>query len=409
MQTGMNKKNNYQLGLASLPLCGFVLLILFYPVESYSGNALEKFSELKEAGLLLVNNQGQSVVSTHAKKSFIPASATKLVTAWLALNHWGEGYHFRTHFYLDTSTKTLWVKGSGDPFLVSEELDLISKNLKQLGIRKINSIGLDVSFFQPNLITPGAGYSNNPYDAISTAIAGNFNTVAIKKVAGKIYSDEPQTPLTPFAKSASKRIKVRALRINTGRYSHDSERYFAELLAAFLRKHDVIVGDQIIWGNIPHQQTYYSHVNSKSLGEIIRPMMKYSTNFIANQLVLMLSAEKHHRPANFIDVQRYMEETLIHQFNWKEITLKEGAGLSRENRLSPEQLVQLLQAFRPWKHLLPEVQSGVYAKSGTLNKVSTLAGYIVDSNQQWKAFALMMNQAVPNHLRNLIVHELTNR
>jgi len=64
-----------------------------------------------------------------------------------------------------------------------------------------------------------------------------------------------------------------------------------------------------------------------------------------------------------------------------------------------------LYAFKPWKHLLPETGLGVFAKSGTMNKISTLAGYIVDKNH-WQPFALMMNQAVPYKLRNQIATEL---
>jgi D-alanyl-D-alanine carboxypeptidase/D-alanyl-D-alanine-endopeptidase (penicillin-binding protein 4) len=117
----------------------------------------------------------------------------------------------------------------------------------------------------------------------------------------------------------------------------------------------------------------------------------------------MLSTEHYQRPANFVDAQAYMQDTLKNQFNWQDFILKEGAGLSRDNRLSAEQLVELLNKFRAWKHLLPEVTAGVYAKSGTLNKVSTLAGYTIDKQHHWNAFALMMKQSVPSKRRNIII------
>ncbi|MFW5426218.1 MAG: D-alanyl-D-alanine carboxypeptidase, partial [Methylophagaceae bacterium] len=243
---------------------------------------------------------------------------------------------------------------------------------------------------------------------LPTAIAANFNTIAVKKIAGKIISSEAQTPLTPFAENLAgqQQLSKWTSRINTGFSSNEAERYFAELLAAFLRQQGITVGEQLIWGKVPQQSIYYTHTNSKSLAEIIRPMMKYSTNFIANQLILMLSVEHYLRPANFADVELYMEDHLREEFNWNRVSLKEGAGLSRENKLSPKQLVQLLEAFRPWKHLLPEVAPGIYAKSGTLNKVSTLAGYAVDNNQQWNAFALMMKQSVSHKRRNQLASEL---
>ena len=119
----------------------------------------------------------------------------------------------------------------------------------------------------------------------------------------------------------------------------------------------------------------------------------------------MMAQQQFQRPANARDVQDYMQDNLEAHFNWSNVVFQEGAGLSRKNRISPKQLVELLQKFTEYRHLLPEVEPGVFAKSGTLNKVSTLAGYIVDGNE-WKPFALMMNQAVPYKLRNRIAKEL---
>jgi len=383
----------------------FILLTLMLSQFVYADSALTKFSKLENAGLLLHDKLGRAVVSDHANDVFIPASTTKLVTAWLALKHWGEGYHFKTNFYFDNSNQILWIKGSGDPYLVSEELMIIAKNIKKSGIDQIKAIGLDSSLFQANVILPGTGKTNNPYDAVPSVFAANFNTLNLKKIKGQLVSAENQTPLTAFAKTFSKQVKERALRINTGSNPEDAETYFAELLAAFLRKQGVKVSDKIIRGKIDKQSLVYKHINSRSLAEMVKAMMKYSTNFLANQLILVLSAEVYQRPANMYDVQKYMEDTLRANFEWKNFTMKDGAGLSRDNRLSPKQLVDVLYAFKPWKHLLPETGQGIFAKSGTMNKISTLAGYIVDKNH-WQPFALMMNQAVPYKLRNKIAAEL---
>lgn len=406
---------------------GLVLLILITSPLVIADNVLAKFSALKNSGLLMLDNLGQPALSDHANTPFIPASTTKLVTAWLALKHWGEGYRFKTDFYLDKATNTLWIKGSGDPFLVSEELQLISKNLKKQGLRKVDAIGLDSTLFNGDVLLPGTGKSSNPYDAVPSAIAANFNTINIKRKNGKIISAESQTPLTAYAKSFSNQLKGRSLRVNTGRDPENAEKYFAELLAAFLRKQGIKVGDKIVRGELNgrgfsrdlnrsrlkprlqnRQAVFYRHINSKSLAEMIRAMMKYSTNFLANQLILVLSAEIYQRPANAKDVQQYMEQTLAKNFHWQNFTMKDGAGLSRDNRLSPEQLVDLLQAFKPWKKLLPEIESNIFAKSGTMSKISTLAGYIVENNN-WQPFALMMNQSVPYTFRNKIALALANR
>ena len=389
-------------------LLSALLLSYFIPSLSFSESALSRFSRLHNAGLLVTDGYGQTLKSTHANRAFVPASTTKLATAWLALNRWGEQYRFRTPFYFDHRDRTLWVKGSGDPYLISEELATIARKIAQRGIRQIDRIALDNSLFEAGLVLSGTGRTNNPYDAVPSALAANFNTVNIKKRRGKVISAEAQTPLTPFARSMKKRFKRGTLRVNTGRNPHNAERYFGELLAAFLRQEGLQVSRSIVFGQTPPLKLLYQHQNSRTLAEMIRPMLKYSTNFIANQLALALAADAYKRPANGQLVKRFMNSTLRAQFHWQNFNLQEGAGLSRKNRLSPRQLIDLLNRFKQWKHLLPRKERGVYAKSGTLRGVSTLAGYLVKNNQ-WKPFALMINQRVPSGLRNRIAKQLRQR
>ncbi|HIQ14203.1 MAG TPA: peptidase S13 [Leucothrix sp.] len=391
----------------------WVLLIAFFlssaiPALVQAKSGLQTFSKLSNAGLFMQDARGKPIESRHANKAYIPASTTKLVTAWLALNHWGENHRFSTNFYWEAQTRTLFIKGSGDPFLVSEEIKIIANHLKRKGIRQVDTIVLDTSIFQNGLIMPGTGKTNNPYDAVPSAIAANFNTIYVKRVNHAIHSAEAQTPLTSFARDKAKRYKFKnkKLRINTGRNPKDASYYFAEILSVFMQ----LKNTHIAFGNAPTQQPIYIHQNSKTVGEMIKPMMKYSTNFIANQLVLKMSQETFKRPANKSDVATFMKNRLLKKFpHWgNKFALKDGAGLSRGNRLSPKQLVDLLHDFRPWAHLLPEIEKNVYAKSGTLNGVSTLAGYIKRHNQ-YEPFALMMNQRVPYRLRNKIARELAQR
>jgi len=64
--------------------------------------------------------------------------------------------------------------------------------------------------------------------------------------------------------------------------------------------------------------------------------------------------------------------------------------------------------FQPWHHLLPEIEPNVYAKSGTLLGVSTLAGYFY-KEKHWFPFALMINQTVPYRYRNQLVNALVSK
>ena len=384
-----------------------LLLFLLLSPPLWADEGIVQFKALSGAGVLIQSALGETIVSQQHQQAFMPASTAKLMTAWLALTHWGEEYRFQTQFYFDDKTKTLWVKGGGDPFLISQELTLIAKNLKKRGIVRVNTIGLDTRLFSSGLIVPGSTTTSNPYDASPTALAANFNTIAVKKVAGKWVSAEPQTVLTPMAAKWAKRHSKLGnnLRVNTGRNTKNSERYFAELLAALMRKQGIKTANKVIWGTVPIAQPIYTHENSHTLADITQGMLTYSSNFIANQLVLALAADYYQRPANFTDVADYISLKLK-RLNWPNAVIVEGAGLSRDNRLSPAQLVSILTEFQRWRHLMPEVENGIYAKSGTLTGVSTLAGYMVDKHNDWHPFALMLPRSLSHQRRNAIVRKL---
>ncbi len=387
----------------------FKKLCLCFLLLFIQNSIANQTSDSDSMAFLFAGSNHQSIIAQYPDKAMIPASTTKLLTAWLALRHWGPQHHFMTPFYFDYQNNTLWIKGSGDPYLVSEEIKQIAIQLASRGIKKIESIAIDDSLFQAPLKVPGSTLTTNPYDAIPSPLAANFNTISLAIRQNKIISAEAETPLTEFARRQAFRIKGASERINTGSNRKDAGRYFVELLTVFLRQQNVIVNDEIMWGKLPvNLPLVYQHFNSRKLADIIRPMMKYSTNFIANQLALMLASEKAQHPVNFTDVQLLMESTLRDVFHWKHFKIEEGAGLSRQNRLSPRQLTELLQSFKPWRNLLPQVSDNIYAKSGTLNGISTLAGYWVDG-REWRPFALMMQQSMSKRRRLQVVNALTRQ
>ena len=391
----------------------YVSLALSAMAQTTGFERLPQLATMQQAGLLVLDNQNQPVMSKNAHQAFVPASTTKLLTAYLALLHWGDEHRFKTDFFIKTDQQStvLWIKGYGDPFLVSEELKVIAQKisglLAQRGLKEITDIRLDASYFEHALNLPGTSETDNPYDAVPSALATNFNTLYLYNQAGKVYSAETQTPMTPLAHELGQNVSSTKTRVNTGADATLSQRYFAELLAAFLRQQGVSVSERIEWKKLPGEAAVadYQHLNSRTLLEMIRPMMTYSTNFIANQLALMMAADVYGAPVNAKKVKQLYRTQLAHYFDWNTAVIEEGAGLSRNNRLSPQQLTQLLQAFKPWQALLPEVAPGVVAKTGTLLGVSTLAGYI-QKNQDWLPFALMINQDVPSDYRNLVVRQL---
>ncbi len=370
------------------------------------------YERLEQAGYMVSSDSSLSQQQSRADELFVPASTVKLITAYLCLEHWGEHHRFSTEFYFDNTNDRLWVKAGGDPFLVSEEISLIASALAKMmaksGVSSVGSIGLDVSMFAPDLVVPGATTTDNPYDAVPSALAANFNTLHIKKTGSTVVSAEPQTPLTPLAKKVGHRLRgIGARRVNTGRESADAERYFAELLKAMLVEEGLEVADEVIWGSAPEGTAFYAHRNTRTLGEVLEGMLKYSTNFIANQLMLTLVAQKADQAANFTLVGELMQQSLREEFGWTEFSLLEGAGLSRDNRLTARQLTDVVRRFVRWQHLLPEVAPGVHAKTGTLTDVKTLAGFATGSAGGIAPFAILINESVPRDLPVQLIQSLS--
>jgi len=353
---------------------------------------------------LLVEEAGRAVLARRADAPMVPASTMKLLTALAAIQRWGLDHRFQTEVYRAVDGR-LWVKGYGDPFLVSEELEAIAVAVRAQGVERLSGVGADGTRFAPDLDIPGRSASDNPYDAPVTALAANFNTLHVQRTAAGVRSAEEQTPLTPLASGLARSLPPGRHRVNL-RDPSLAPRYFAELLAAKLRAAGVAVGDDHRVGPVPEgAQLLLRHHNSRDLAAVIGATLEYSNNFAANALFLMLGDAGDGRPVTLRGAQERFGEWVAHTFAWRGFRVEDGAGLSRGNRLSARQLVDVLAALAPYRDLLPEQDARIRAKTGTLAGVSAYAGF-VQRQGAWQPFALLINQPVPPGLRRQVAESL---
>ena len=368
-----------------------------------SDTSISKVLALPNASLLMEEN-GRVRISRHADRPMVPASTMKILTALASIQRWGMGHRFHTDFF-GAGDGRLWVKGGGDPYLVSEELDRIVATLKRKGIRSVNGLGLDDSLFSPRQWIAGRSSSNNPYDAPVTAIAVNFNTISLIKKEGKLYSGESQTPLTAIAARFGARLGPGKHRVNLEN-RETSVLYFGELLAAKLSKAGIPVHGDIRIGRMPAGARFiYRHANSHDLRQILASMLEYSNNFIANELFLLLAQHGERGGLDMEQARRVANIWARRNFGWSSYRIEDGAGLSRGNRLSARQLLDVVMAFKPYMALLPEYKDRVRAKTGTLKGISCYAGF-VKRQGGWQPFSLLINQPVPHGLRKQVADAL---
>jgi serine-type D-Ala-D-Ala carboxypeptidase/endopeptidase (penicillin-binding protein 4) len=349
--------------------------LLLLPAPALAG-AKEKVAALAPSGLVLVmDEKGNELVAQNADQPFVPASVTKIVTAWLAMEVLGGDYRFETKFYLDEN-RVLYVRGGGDPFLISEELaPLATELVAAVGKEPITGIVLDASYYPSDFHIPGIEDSNEAYDALNSALAVNFNTIAAVRKGETVRSAEQQTPITPLAISQFRARGPNGRgRISLAQEPAVSLKYAGELIAAFIERAGGSVKGEITTGSVPEGlEPVYVHRQSRTLSQILAQLLLGSNNYIANQVFLEIggtlggpvSLEKSLKVANGMLAVNGLADA---------IHLEEGSGISRDNHFTARGLAQLLHLFEPHATLLRS-GDGTLFKTGTFSGVRTLAGY----------------------------------
>lgn len=371
-------------------------LILISSGTSHAELKQQILSLVQNGGVLAVNEKGDVLFAHQADKPFVPASTLKVATALAALNLLGKDYRFKTEFYQDPSGN-LYLKGYGDPFLISEELARIAVQLKAQGLRQVQDLILDTSYFGPDVQVPGLVGSLNPYDAYNGALLANFNTInVIKSRDGSVQSAESQTPVTDITRLLAQSAPVGKSRINVATHQREAPLYVGYLLKEFLLQQGVPVQGEIRQGGVaPQAKLFLNYLSSKNLAQVLEAALKYSQNLVMNQLLLTLGAEKYGPPASLQKGKQVLQDYLKNQAGLKDFNVEEGSGISRQNYVTALEMDKVLVKFFPYYQLLP-LKDGMWVKTGTLTGVASLVGYFQSKSQGWVRFVILLNQAANN-------------
>jgi D-alanyl-D-alanine carboxypeptidase/D-alanyl-D-alanine-endopeptidase (penicillin-binding protein 4) len=357
-------------------LLALACALLLLPAQALAG-VKEKVAALAPSGLVLVmDEKGNELIAQNADQPFVPASVTKIVTAWLAMEVLGGDYRFETRFYLDKD-RVLYVRGGGDPFLISEELaPLATQLVAAIGKEPVAGIVLDASYYPSDLRIPGIEDTNEAYDALNSALAVNFNTIYAVRKGNRVRSAEKQTPITPLAISQFRaRGPNGSGRISLSQDPTVSLQYAGELIAAFIEREGGSVKGKISTGTVPEGlEPVYVHRQSRTLSEILVELLRASNNYIANQVFLEIGGHRLGGPVSLEKSLKVANEMLAAHGLADAIHLEEGSGISRNDRFTARGLAKVLELFAPHADLLHGHDGGMN-KTGTMEGVRTLAGY----------------------------------
>ncbi len=417
--------------------------------------------QLPEASVsAFVQRTGASepLLTFNADVSRNPASVIKLVTTFAALEALGPTYQWRTEAYVDgrieggTLTGDLLLKGYGDPYLVTERMVLLQRDLRNRGLRAIDGdLVIDNAWFAREELDPGAfdGQDYRVYNALPDALLVNYQAVnfifrpdaargrveiladpAIANVEilnnmrlfkGGCASSKSGISMVVGKASARPRVTFAgSLASQCGEYQLlrsilDGPAFAYGVFRSLWEEQGGRLTGGFRQGQVPAGKTPLITFQSPPLAELIRPVNKVSNNVMARQIFLTLGAEKLGAPGTLEKGRQATVAALASQgLNFPELRLGNGSGLSRETRISAGSLGRMLLAAHA-SPFQPEFQASLslsgldgttrrrfkddpspgdmHLKTGTLNGVTAIAGYVHSESGANYVVVMVVNQA----------------
>ncbi|MCU0974919.1 MAG: D-alanyl-D-alanine carboxypeptidase/D-alanyl-D-alanine-endopeptidase [Steroidobacteraceae bacterium] len=398
---------------------------------------------------------GESLVEMNPDTPRNPASVMKLLPTYAALEILGPAYTWRTRAYADGPVVggvlkgNLYLRGGGDPLLTIERWWRFVTDLRQTGLRAIEGdIVIDDGLFAETVERPG-DFDGRPwrtYNVLPHALLVNLHSAEFTVRPG----DDRQSiavAVSPFPGNLKVENRARVVDgrctgrnrtfslstpaddpnkvVVTGNLSRDCPPQTERRV--IMRPADYAYGTfRRLWedqggsvaggmrrGPTPPQSRELLSQESLTLAEIVRVVNKFSSNVMARTLVLTLAAEKMGTPATTGAGEVAIADWLHGRgLDFPELVIANGSGLARDARISGDSMARML--VDAWKsRYAPEFLASmalggldgtlrrrfanlddggrVRMKTGTLNGVSSLAGYVSGRSGRTYVVVIMVN------------------
>lgn len=341
----------------------------------------------RRVGVVVAGLDGTPVYESEGAEPFVPASTTKLLTAFATLGRLDPADRFSTSTVLDGDRVVL--VGGGDPYLAStrpkDPTRVDRADLRTLARRTAEALGE-----RPGAVTLGFDTSLFSGPSASPRWEDSY-------VSGQVV-----TPISPLWADRGIRDGVR---------SGSPARAAAERFAGYLRDAGVEVRGEPRSTRAPGTAQPLAVVRSATVAQVVDAMLVRSDNEAAEVLLRHVGIAAG-GPGSFEGGTRAVEETLAESdVPVGGLRLHDGSGLSRANRISPLTLAGVVRAAAARAStapLLADLPVGgltgtladrfgrdsagrglVRAKTGTLTGVHALAGYVTDREGLPLVFAVM--------------------
>lgn len=362
------------------------------------------FYDNQFTGFLVINPQNKdTLLNFNGKKYFTPASNTKIFTLFTALQHLPDSLPALKYI---KQNDTLYVQGTGDPTLLHSYFEY---NQTIDFLKTYETIALYLNNSEDEKFGPGWAWEDYQYyfqpEKGPFPLYGNVTS---------LYNTD-STNVTPYYFKDS----VIAINYNRNREMEQNHFYFSQS-----RKDTVeipfrtdstlsrILLEKVLQKNVTITQKMPSGekniLYSVPSDSVFKRMMHESDNFLAEQLLLLVSSTLSDT-LNSSKVREYVLENEL-------VDLKQsprwvdGSGLSRYNLFTPESMVHVLSkmyrdisrerlfdffpaggqgTLKDWYPGNPEPY--LYAKTGSVGNNHNISGYLITKSGKTLIFSFMNN------------------
>lgn len=404
----------------------------------------------EELGVMIAkvdSPKAQVLYEINGSQLRIPASLSKIITAAGVLEVLGPVWKAQTQLVSSgtingrTLKGNLVLKGGGDPGFVSESMWFLVNEFTRTGVDTIDGdIVVDASRFDSVAVDDSRDEKrgDRAYDAPVSAMSFNWNSVSVyvrptKNGEKPVVFVDPENTLFKVQNNATtggSSLTLAVERIgNTIRVSgkipssieekvfykniDDTVAWSGNNLIQFLKQRGIKVTGTVKSGIAPKGATVLAKADSKPMVQMVQDMMKFSNNFVAEMLVKNAAAEKKGGGASIAQGVDLIKECFARWDLAKSCVYQNPAGLTHDNKLSPKDLIAVLNYSSQDMTYSPEfiaslpiagldgtlknrmkntpAQGEVRAKTGLLNGVAGIGGYHRSKGGTLYAFVFIYN------------------
>jgi serine-type D-Ala-D-Ala carboxypeptidase/endopeptidase (penicillin-binding protein 4) len=407
---------------------------------------------VNQVALIAQPLDGQAPVASHQPtRPMNPASVMKLVTSYGALQLLKPEYRWQTSAFLqgplqgDVLEGNLVIKGGGDPKLVIEDMMEWLASWRRAGLREIRGdLIIDESLYDdigPSMESFDAD-SGQPYNVRPHPVMMNFKAarIIVTPQADGSLSISTDPPLADISvnnrlttikggcSASAVGMSVSDLGAKTidlsGRYSSacgetssfaavlDHRQYIFSFFKAAWQANGGSITGQLRSGKATGRE-WSVWRSPRTLADVIRDINKFSNNVMTRQVLLQMGYEASRSPGTTQRGRQALREILLAKgLDLPDLVVENGSGLSRIERVSVQSLARLLidasrssdaDIFRDSMPIVgvdgtmkrrlvnTAVVGNAWIKTGSINAVSSIAGYVTAQSGAKFAVALIVN------------------